>query len=222
MIGALINLTLLGVIGRYLIFEGIMRVFEPVEIIGWLMAVAALLALVVELATVVLLWTMSRGSLNVRAALVHNIVDALGSLAVLVGAGAIIWLAWMWIDSALTLLVAGYVLWQVARMLPQAIKVLMEGAPADLELQEVIKRVESLEGVEGLHHLHVWELDEHHRAMEARIVIARERTDGLESIKHRLKDYLSAECDIHHSTLEFEFDDQPPDENHDTSIVAKH
>ena len=138
MIGALINLTLLAVIGLYLVYEGIKRFIEPEEIVGWLMAAAAILALIVDVATALLLWAMSRGSLNVRAAFIHNIVDALGSIAVLIGAAAIIWRDWTWVDPAITLLIAAYVLWQVFKMLPQAIRVLMEGTPPGLDLGELI------------------------------------------------------------------------------------
>lgn len=222
LIGAVINLTLLGVIGLYLIYEGIKRFIEPVEIIGWIMAAAAGLALVVDVATALLLWAMSRGSLNVRTAFIHNIVDALGSLAVLIGAAAIIWLDWEWVDPALTLLIAGYVLWQVVTMLPQATRVLMEGAPTGFDLDDLVRRVQSLDGVEGLHHLHVWELDEQHRALEAHVVIERDHADELEAIKERIKKLLSEEFQIPHSTLEFEFPGLSADDGHDTSVVADH
>ena len=222
LIGAVINLTLLGVIGLYLIYEGIKRFVEPVEIIGWIMAAAAGLALVVDVATALLLWTMSRGSLNVRAAFVHNIVDALGSVAVLIGAAAIIWLDWTWVDPALTILIAGYVLWQVVTMLPQATRVLMEGAPAGFDLEDLIRGVQSLDGVEGLHHLHVWELGEQHRALEAHVVIARDRSDDLEAIKQQIKRLLVENYQIPHSTLEFEYPGLSSDDTHDTSIVADH
>lgn len=96
LLGAVINLTLLAVIGLYLVYEGIRRVFEPEEITGWLMAAASILALIIDVGTALLLWAMSKGSLNVRAAFVHNIVDAAGSIAVLIGVGAIIWLRWNW------------------------------------------------------------------------------------------------------------------------------
>lgn len=222
MIGATINLTLLGVIGLYLVYEGIMRFIQPVEIIGWMMAAASILALVVDVATALLLWKMSRGSLNVRAAFVHNIVDALGSVAVLIGAMAIIWWKWTWVDPALTLLIASYVLWQVVKMLPQAMRALMEGTPADLNVDELVGNIESLDGVEGLHHLHIWELDEQHRALEAHIVITRDRSGELAAIKRQIKSYLSDTFQIRHSTLEFEFDDEHPDGEHDTSVVAEH
>lgn len=222
MIGATINLTLLGVIGLYLVYEGIMRFIRPVEIIGWLMAAASILALVVDVATALLLWKMSRGSLNVRAAFVHNIVDALGSVAVLIGAMAIIWWKWTWVDPALTLLIASYVLWQVIKMLPQAMRVLMEGTPADLNVDELVRNIESLDGVQGLHHLHIWELDEQHRALEAHVVIARDRASDLASIKRQIKASLSDTFQIRHTTLEFEFDDEHPDGEHDTLVVAEH
>ena len=146
MIGALINLTLLGVIGLYLVYEGIARLVQPKEVIGWVMAATAVLALIIDVGTAALLWSMSRGSLNVRAAFVHNIVDALGSVAVLIGAAAIIWLDWLWVDSAITLLIAGYVLWQVVKMLPQATRVLMEGTPPDLDLDSLLQELRAVDG----------------------------------------------------------------------------
>lgn len=205
MIGALINLTLLAVIGLYLVYEGVMRLIEPKEIIGWLMAATAILALIIDVATALLLWAMSRGSLNVRAAFVHNIVDALGSVAVLIGAGAIIWLKWYWVDPAITLLIAGYVLWQVFKMLPQATRVLMEGTPPELDFDALIDSIERIEGVNGIHHIHVWQLDEQHRALEAHVVIARGDSDRLEEIKRTIKQQLANEFEIRHSTLEFEY-----------------
>jgi cobalt-zinc-cadmium efflux system protein len=204
MIGAMINLTLLGVAGAYLVYEGVWRFFEPEPIESSLMAAASIVALVVDIGTALLLWTMSQGSLNVRAAFIHNLVDALGSLAVLIGAGAIYWFGWLWVDPVLTLLIAGYILWQVYAMLPQAIHVLMEGAPDDLDLDQLIDAMSALDGVAGVHHVHVWQLDERHRALEAHVVIAATQAANLESVKQRVKATLAEEFSISHSTLEME------------------
>ena len=222
LIGALINLTLLGVIGLYLLYEAVKRFVQPVEIMGWLMAAAAGLALVVDVGTAVLLWAMKAGSLNVRTAFVHNLVDALGSVAVLLGAAAIIWLDWYWVDPALTLVIAGYVLWQVATMLPQATRVLMAGAPPDLQLGALVEQVERIEGVESLHHLHAWQLDEHHKSLEAHVVISREQASEMDAIKEKIKRCLTDHYDIRHSTLEFEFTELADHDSHDTSVVADH
>ncbi|XAL99314.1 cation diffusion facilitator family transporter [Phycisphaeraceae bacterium D3-23] len=204
LIGALINLTTLGVIGLALVYQAVMRFFEPVEIIGWLMAAAAGLAIVVDLGTALLLWSMSRGSLNVRAAFVHNLVDALGSVAVLLAAGLIIWLDWNWVDPVLTLVIAGYVLWQVFKMMPQAVRILMEGTPPDLDLDQLAEQVERIPGVETIHHLHVWQLDEEHRALEAHVVTPDGADAQWTQTKQQIKDLLQEEFDIHHSTLEHE------------------
>ena len=221
MIGALINLTLLAVIGLYLIYEGIMRFIDPKEIIGWLMAATAVLALVIDVATALLLWAMSRGSLNVRAAFIHNIVDALGSVAVLLGAGAIIWFGWTWVDPTITLLIASYVLWQVFKMLPQATRVLMEGTPVDFDLNKLVNKVESIDGVSGMHHVHIWELDEQHRALEAHMVLQYGNPGECESIKMQIKRLLSDDFQIQHSTLEFEYLGVGKDCD-DQQIIAEH
>src|SRR5690606_38926774 len=121
-----------------------------------LMAVAAGLALIVDVVTALLLWSMSRGSLNVRAAFLHNLTDALSSVAVLLGAAAVITFDWQWIDPVLTLLIAGYVLWQVVATLPQAIRILMEATPDAIDLDALVKAMEEVEPVRGVHHVHVW------------------------------------------------------------------
>ncbi len=222
MIGALINLTLLAVVSLFLAYEGIMRLFEPEHIIGWLMATAALLALVLDLGTVFLLWDMRQGSLNVRAAFIHNLVDALGSLAVLIGGLAVIFFNWVWVDAALTLMISGYVLWQVYRMLPAAIKVLMEGTPEGLDLDQLIARVESIDGVQELHHLHAWELDEQHRSLEAHVVIAQAKFSDMEAIKSQIKELLARDFGIEHTTLEFETEEIAADDAHDAEVIPEH
>ena len=206
LIGAVINLTSLAIIGLYLVYEAIARLVSPQPIIGWLMAAAAGLALVIDVGTALLLWTMRKGSLNVRAAFIHNLIDALGSLAVLAGAAAVIWLNWTWVDPVLTLFIAAYVLWQVVTMLPQAARILMEGAPHDVDLQAMIDRLSAIDGVEDIHHVHLWELDEAHQAFEAHVQIQQTDAGKLESLKASLKQILSQEFGVTHSTLEFEFE----------------
>lgn len=221
MIGALINLTLLAVIGFYLVYEGIKRLVAPEEIIGWVMAVAAGIAVVIDIGTALLLWSMSKGSLNVRAAFVHNLVDALGSVAVLIGAAAVIWLDWNWVDPVITLIIAGYVLWQVRRMMPQVMRVLMEGVPEGLDVREVGQHVESIAGVVGMHHVHIWQLDQEHKALEAHVVVSIRDTDSLLELKREIKAALAEQFDIKHSTLEFEFGNA--DRHCDPSdVIAEH
>ena|GEM_PF-5202737 len=85
---------------------------------------------------------------------------------------------------------------------------LMADALHNLKLDELATEVEFIEGVVEIHHLHVWELDEHSRAMEAHVVIAGRRTmDDLEQLKKRIKALLQKRFMMRHSTLEFESED---------------
>ena len=148
---------------------------------------------------------MSKGSLNVKAAFLHNLTDAGASVAVLAGGAMVFWLDWTSVDPLLTLGIAGYILWMSYGMLKRTASILMEGTPDDLDLGELLAATEDIEGVVNLHHLHVWELDEHHRALEAHVIVTGSRTmDDLEQLKTEIKRVLNSRFGIAHSTLEME------------------
>jgi len=222
LIGAMINLTALAIVGLYLVYQAVGRLIEPQEVTGWVMIVAAGLALVVDIGTVVLLWALSHGNLNLRAAFVHNMTDAAASLAVLLGGLAIIYLDTYWIDPALTLLIAGYVLYQAFTMLPQAARILMGALPPGVDFDDLVRVLEAHEHVEEIHHVHVWQLDESHRALEAHIVIGESAADRMPAIKRGLKRLLEDRFEIGHSTLEFEFPDEHAGEPEHRGALTPH
>jgi len=203
-IAALINLVTLLLVGLYLIYEAVWRVFEPQVIEGWVVVIIAGIALVIDVATAILTYTMSKRSINIRAAFLHNVSDALASVGVIVAGTLILLYDWYWADTLLTLLIAGYVLYQAATLLPKTIHILMEGAPENISIEEVIKVMEKVEGVSNVHHVHLWQLDEHKNALEAHVVVA--DFGETEQIKMALKLELEMRFSIIHSTMEFEID----------------
>jgi cobalt-zinc-cadmium efflux system protein len=100
--------------------------------------------------------------------------------------------------------IAGYVLYHAAMLLPETIHILMEGAPEDIDIDDVINVMESVNGVSNVHHVHLWRLDEHRNALESHVVI--NDFSETESIKQSLKSELEEKFSISHSTLEFEID----------------
>ncbi|MDF3129433.1 cation diffusion facilitator family transporter [Kiritimatiellaeota bacterium B1221] len=205
LIGAMIQLTALIVVGLYLVYEAVKRMINPEPLLGEWMMIAAGVALVVDIATAWLLWSMSKGSLNVKAAFLHNLTDAAASLAVLAGGAAITWLDWSWVDPVLTLGIAGYILWMSVGLLKKTSRILMEGAPDFLDPSELKEAVTAIESVIEIHHLHIWQLDEEHCSLEAHIVVdANTSMSGLEELKVTLKELLHDQFRIEHSTLEFE------------------
>ncbi len=203
-IAALINLVILVIVGLYLIYEALWRMYEPQVIEGWMVVIVAGVALVIDVATAVLTYTMSKNSMNIHAAFLHNVSDALASVGVIIAGSLILLYGWYWTDTALTLLIAGYVLYQAATLLPQTIHILMEGTPEDISIEEIIDAMESVEGVVNVHHVHLWQLDEHKNALEAHVII--DDFGELEVIKTALKSKIEQRFSIVHSTLEFEID----------------
>ena len=203
-IAALINYTTLIVIALYLIYEGLWRLADPPEVDGWLVVIVAGVALIIDLATVALTWRMAKESANIRAAFLHNLADALGSIGVIVAGTLIILFDWRIVDPLVTLGIAGYILWHVGREIGGVVRVLMLGTPPGVHPDEVITELRKLAGVRDVHHLHVWMMDEHRSSLEAHLVIGREDIDRQDALRRDAKALLSTRFAIEHSTLEIE------------------
>ncbi|WP_425046753.1 cation diffusion facilitator family transporter [Primorskyibacter sp. S87] len=203
-VAALINYTTLIVIGLYLLYEAAMRFADPQPVEGWLIVVIAGIALIVDAVTAALTYAMSKFSVNIRAAFLHNVADALGSVAVIVAGTLILLYDWRLIDPLVTVLIAGYILWQSFREIGPVIRILMLGSPPEIETDAVLDTVREIDGVTGIHHAHFWQMDEHRAALDAHVVIAEGRWNDADAVKDRIKAALSDHFDIEHTTLELE------------------
>ena len=201
-IAALINLTTLIIIGLYLCYEAIMRFITPEPIAGWTIVIVAGIALVVDIFTALLTYSQSKNSMNIRAAFLHNLTDALASVGVIIAGTLILLYGWIWTDAAMTLLIAGYVLYHGIVEIPKVIHLLMEGTPEGIDLKDVVESIENIGGVNNVHHVHIWQIDENRNALEAHVVLS--EVDRMESVKSTIKSHLHDEYHIEHSTLEFE------------------
>lgn len=205
MIGSLINLTTLVVIGLYLIFEGVSRIFSPEPVGGWIMVWVAAGALVVDAVTALLTWRMSKESMNIRAAFVHNVADALGSIAVIVAGSLVIVYGWTLADTVATFLISAYILYQGLSMARTVVHTMLDAVPEGLDVESITAAMTALPGVLEVHHLHVWQLGERANALEAHVVLPGEtRLAELEQLKGDLKKLLLDRFSIKHVTLELE------------------
>ena len=213
-IGAFINLITLVIIALFLIKEGIERFYNPQPIDGNVMFVVAIIGLFGNLITAGLLFRSSKGNINIRSAFIHILSDALSSVGVILAGVLILWYQIYIVDTILTLIIAGYILWQSYFMLRKTINILMESTPAGLELPNIRAAMTEVSGVLDIHHLHIWRLDEKNILLESHVVIDKNDLTKMESIKASLKELLESKYNIHHSTLEFEFE---PCEEHTES-----
>jgi cobalt-zinc-cadmium efflux system protein len=202
-VAALVNYTTLIVIAIYLVYEAIWRLFEPQGVDGWIVVIVAGVALTVDLITAVLTYRMSKESMNIRAAFLHNLADALGSVAVIVAGTLIILFDWTIADALITLAIAGYILWLVATEIGGVIRILMLGTPPDLSPAAVLETLRGLDGVDDVHHLHIWQLDEQESSLEAHVVMSPGGRSAAE-VKRAAKEAVADRYGIRHSTFEIE------------------
>ena len=201
-VAALINYVTLVTIALYLAAEGIGRLVNPVEVEGWIVVIVAAIALVVDTVTALLVFRMSKDSVNMRAAFLHNLADAMGSVAVIVAGTLILLYDWRLIDPIVTLMISAYILWHSAQGLRPVIRILMLGAPDGIDLSDLIAAMEATPGVANAHHVHLWHMQEQEAALEAHIALARGASP--ETVKSDLKSLLQVRFGIAHSVLELE------------------
>jgi cobalt-zinc-cadmium efflux system protein len=204
LVGAVINATTLIVVGLYLIYEAVMRVVDPPPVAGWTVVIVACVALVVDVVTALLTYSMAKGSLNVRAAFIHNVTDALGSVAVIVAGVLILRYQLYLADVVATFLIAGYALYHGVVITREASRILTLGVPADIHVPALVDALLAVDGLADVHHLHVWELNESQRSFEAHIVVDRQDAVLAEQVK-RLARVVLERYGITHSTLECEY-----------------
>ena len=212
-VAALINLTLLITISFYLIYEAVWRIIEPQIITGWIIVLVAGIALIVDIATALITYKRSKNSINMKAAFLHNLSDALASIGVIFAGTLILLYDWYWVDTFVTFLISGFILLQGLILLPKTIHLLMEGTPEGLSTEEIKIEAEKIKDVQDVHHIHIWNLDENRIALEAHIVVTLDDFEEVEVIKYRLKELLKNKFNISHSTLEFENLDTNCEEN---------
>ncbi|WP_295718407.1 cation diffusion facilitator family transporter, partial [uncultured Halovibrio sp.] len=210
-VAALVNYTSLILIGLYLAFEGGMRLLDPPEVGGGTVIALGVLALVVDTLTAILTGSIRQGGANIRALFLHNLSDALTSVAVVVSGVLIVLYGWRLIDPLITLLIAGYILWLSATEVGGVIRVLMLGSPPEIDTEAVLDCIRGLAGVEDIHHAHFWLMEESSAALDTHVVVANDAWPEQQVIKARIRKELASRFGIHHATLELE----PSSEQHE-------
>lgn len=203
-VAALVNYTTLIVIGVYLVYAAVGRFIDPPDVDGWLVVAIAAVALAVDAVTALLTFALSKQSMNIRAAFLHNVADALGSVAVIVAGTLILLYDWRLIDPLVTLLIAAYILWQSFSQVGPVIRILMLGSPPGIDTEKVVARIATIQGVCDVHHVHFWQMQEHENAMDAHLVIEDGAWVQADTIKQQAKDLLHREFGIGHATIDLE------------------
>jgi cobalt-zinc-cadmium efflux system protein len=171
-IAALLNAVFLCATSVWIAVEAVRRWSAPVPVLGRGMLLIATLGLVVNLLSA---WALSTGghgqNVNTRAAMAHVLSDALGSVAAIAAAAAIVWFGWQRADSLASLGVSVLILWGAWRLLLEATDVLMQSAPRKLNLEKLRATIGETPGVCSIHELHVWQVAEGFSVLTVHVVV---------------------------------------------------
>jgi cobalt-zinc-cadmium efflux system protein len=206
-LAALVNAVVLLAVAGVVLYEAWRRILTPSAVLGVPMAAVAAAGLAVNVTGAWLLHRGARESLNVRAAYLEVVSDALSSLAVLVAAGVVIITGVTLADPLASAAIALLIVPRTWRLLRQAVNVLLEGTPAHLELTEIEAAMTQVAGVRRVHDLHVWTLTSGREAMSAHVVVADVRES--ERLLEALHALLHARFGIDHTTIQLETEPSP-------------
>lgn len=203
---AFINAIALIAISVYLIFEAVERLITPQPVDARWMFWLGLLGLVANGLSVLILEREKNKNINIRAAYLHLLGDAMTSLAVIVGA-ALIWMYnIVWVDAVVTVIIGIYLLVHTAKLLKESVTILMQMTPADINIAEIEEKLLTIEGIKSVHHIHVWNLTDKILHFECRLSLVNDLpVSKTEEISNQIMKTLHDEFDIDHVTIQFEF-----------------
>jgi cobalt-zinc-cadmium efflux system protein len=203
-LAALVNALILFGVAGWILLEAYQRILVPRPVLAGPMLVIAALGLGVNGISAWLLHHSAAASLNVRAAYLEVVTDALASVGVVMAAIVVMATGWTIIDPLVSVGIAVVIVPRTWRLLTQAVNVLLEGTPAHLALNEIEAAMVQVAGVRRIHDLHVWTLTSGREAMSAHVVVEDPReSDRLLEALHAV---LHARFGIDHTTIQLEKD----------------
>ena len=203
-VAALINAAALIAISALIGREAVSRLLHPAPVHGSIMLVSALVALLGNVASVLLLRTHSTEDINVRSAFLHLAQDALASLAVVAAALFARTAAGRYVDPAAAILIGIVVLRSAISIVWESLHTLLEAAPAGVDVEQVAGEVARRFTGVRLHHVHAWEVGPGQRVLTAHMKVGAATLLEAEAIAADVRSFLHRECGITHATLEAE------------------
>jgi cobalt-zinc-cadmium efflux system protein len=203
-LAAFINAGLLAAFTLFIFREAWERLQEPQEVETAAMLVAAAVALAVNAATAFSIHGESREDVNIRGAFVHMVGDAVSSAGIIVAAVLIYWTGSPSWDAIVSIFIGGLILWSSYGVLRESVNLLLEGTPAGIEPGKVLEALSSIDGILGVHHLHIWALGPSSPAMSCHLMVGDVPVSATERILREVNDLLGREFRISHTTVQFE------------------
>ena len=202
-LAAFVNALVLSLAALVLMAGSLARLRHPVQVHTGLMLWVSLLALAIN-GGITLAVHRGRRDLNIRTVWIHNLGDALSNIAVVAGAFVIRWSGAYWIDALLGIGIGVMVFWAATGVLRQSAHILLEGLPRDLILEDVVRALLRIEGVQEVHDIHIWTIGGDLHALSCHVRIPDMHMEESEKILAAITEVLARDFRITHSTVQFE------------------
>lgn len=204
-IAAFVNSAFLLIIAIYLIYEAILRFYNPQEIESNVVIWLALLAIFANGFSVLLLKSEAKEKMNMLSAYLHLFTDIATSVALLIGGLLMKYFHWFWVDSLLTILIGFYLIFMGYDLLKKSFKILILFTPEHISLEEVTLAIKKAQ------HVHVWELNEDEVHIEAHIEFYNDiKVSEFDIILEEIEQILLQDFNINHNNFQPEFKKDDP------------
>lgn len=212
-LAAFINASTLIIIAILLIIEAFKRFQNPQFIKSELVIWLAILGIVANGFSVLLLKKEAHNNLNMKSAYIHLLTDMLASIAVLVGGLLMKFFQLFWVDSVLTFLIGVYLIWVGFDLLKSSTQMIMLFTPAHINVKDVVRSVHQIPKVNRLHHIHIWNLNDDELHLEAHLDFTEDISlTEFNSILLKIEILLQEKYSINHVNIQPEFNKEDPKE----------
>jgi len=203
-LAALVNSTTLVVIALGIFYESYQRFVNPPEVQADVLISVGVVAVVINVVTALLVRRGAEHDLNIRSAFLHLMGDVLSTVGAVIAGIIIRYTNWNWLDPLVSVLIGFLILWSAWNIVREAIDILMEGTPTDIDVDAMIQDITSVEGVRGVHDLHVWSITQTMRTLSAHLVIHDMPISEGAYIQTGVNEILFHKYGVSHATLQLE------------------
>jgi cobalt-zinc-cadmium efflux system protein len=208
---ALLNSTTLVLISIGIFYEAYHRFISPPEVQSRILIGVGLIAVVINLVTALLVHRGSESDLNLRSAFVHLMGDVISTVGAVIAGVIIYFTDANWLDPFVSVLIGFLILYNAWGILRDAVEILLESTPRDVDIKKMVREINEVDGVLGVHDLHVWSLTQNLRTMSAHILTKDITVSAGAEIQTKINDLVFHRYNIGHATLQLECVECDPD-----------
>ena len=211
LIAAFVNASTLIIVALFLIYGAIERFVEPKIIESNLVIWLSLLGIIVNGFSALLLKKDAEHNLNMKSAYLHLFTDMMASVAVLIGGLLMKFFGWFWVDSVMTILIAIYLIVVGIDLIKSSTKILMLFTPDHIDIKALVREVHKIEGVNKLHHIHIWNLNDDELHLEAHLDCSEDiKMSEFNVLLDKIEQVLFTQFHINHINIQPEFKKEDP------------